>query len=67
LIRRRAFYDIKLHDWIVRHDLHADGNILKTVHSKGVGYARPTVYDDMQIDLKVYQTKPDSEEQVVFV
>lgn len=42
---RRAFFEVTLLDWIVRHDLNADGNILKTIVQKGVGYDRPSPND----------------------
>lgn len=54
LKKRRVFYDVKLYDWVVRHDLHADGMIIKTIHDRGVGYDRPFDYDEIKIDLKVY-------------
>lgn len=54
LRKRRVFYDVKLYDWIVRHDLHADGNMIKTIHERGVGYDRPFDFDEIVLDLKVY-------------
>ena len=29
---KRTFYEIKLFDWVVRHDLLGDKNLLKTIH-----------------------------------
>jgi hypothetical protein len=31
LKRKRVFYEVKLHDWIVRHDVDGDGLIMKTI------------------------------------
>ena len=45
---------MKLHDWIVKHDVFGDGNIIKTVFDKGVGYDRPFDYDYITIDMKIY-------------
>lgn len=54
-MKRRVFYDVKLYDWTIRHDLHADGMMIKTIHERGVGYDRPFDYDEIVLDLKVYQ------------
>lgn len=35
LRRRRTFYEVKLHDWVIRHDLLGDKKIIKTIHEKG--------------------------------
>lgn len=51
---RRTFYEIKLIDWVVRHDLLGDKNLLKTINERGVGYDRPSEYDELFMDLKVY-------------
>ena len=32
---RRTFYEIKLHSWIIRHDLLGEGSLLKTIHKQG--------------------------------
>lgn len=32
LLTRRAFFEIKLHEWIIRHDLDGDKKIFKTIH-----------------------------------
>lgn len=52
---------MKLYEWTVRHDLDADGMIIKTIHDRGVGYDRPFEYDEITIDLKVYQIINDEE------
>jgi len=52
---RRAFFEVRLLDWIVRHDLNADGNIMKTIVKKGVGYDRPSPNDQLCLDIKAYQ------------
>lgn len=54
LRRRRLFYEVKLHSWIIRHDLLGDKRIIKTMHQKGVGYDRPFDFDEITLDLKVY-------------
>mmetsp|Transcript_31099 Transcript_31099/g.23125 ORF Transcript_31099/g.23125 Transcript_31099/m.23125 type:complete len:97 (+) Transcript_31099:337-627(+) len=53
LRKRRAFFEVKLHDWIERHDLFGDENIIKTVHNRGVGYDRPFDFDEINIDCKL--------------
>lgn len=45
----------------MRHDLNADGMIIKTIHERGVGYDRPFDFDEINIDLKVYQVINDQE------
>ena len=50
---RRAFFEIQLFDWTVRHDLIGDGTILKTILKRGTGYDRPEQYDEATIDLKI--------------
>ena len=65
LLTRRTFYEIRLVDWVIRHDLLGDGNLLKTVHQQGVGYDRPNLYDEIYLDLKVYQRQSDAEAQPV--
>lgn len=54
LLKRRIFYEVKLHDWTIRHDLNSDGMILKTFVEKGIGYDRPFHYDELCLDLKTY-------------
>lgn len=54
LKKRRIFYEVKLHDWIVKHDVFGDGMIIKTVLDRGVGYDRPFDFDEIVIDLKVH-------------
>lgn len=46
---------MKLYDWIVRHDLDADGMLIKTIVNRGIGYDRPFDFDEIVLDLKVYQ------------
>lgn len=55
LRKRRVFYDVKLYDWVIRHDLHADNMMIKTILERGVGYDRPFDFDEIVMDLKVYQ------------
>jgi hypothetical protein len=38
--------------------------IIKTVLDKGAGYDRPFDYDEITIDLKVYQELPFSESEL---
>ena len=54
LKKRRVYYEVKLFDWIVRHDLDADGMIMKTISRRGIGYDRPFDFDEITIDMKVY-------------
>ena len=39
---RRVFFEVKLHDWIARYDINADGLLIKTVKKKGDGFDRPS-------------------------
>lgn len=55
LMTRRVFFEVTLYDWVIRHDLHGNGMILKTISIKGLGYDRPGHFDEMCLDLKVYQ------------
>ena len=55
LLNRRAFFEITLHDFVIRHDLDGDGKIFKTIHERGFGFDRPGLYDEIRIDLKIYQ------------
>ena len=52
---RRIFYEVRLISWVVRHDLLGDKALLKTISERGDGYDRPTMYDELYMDLKVYQ------------
>ena len=52
---RRVFFEVTLHDWVVRHDLHGNGNIMKTIFTRGQGYDRPDRHDEINLDLKVHQ------------
>ena len=61
---RRTFYEIKLHSWIIRHDLLGEGSLTKTIVEPGVGYDRPTLYDEIFVDLKVYQKDNEGTETV---
>ena len=62
---KRTFYEIKLHSWVIRHDLLGEGSLVKTIHEQGHGYDRPTQYDEIFLDLKVYQ-KADDGSEIVF-
>jgi hypothetical protein len=55
LQKRRLYYEVKLLDWSVKHDLDGDGMIIKTIHNKGIGYDRPYDYDELTVNLKIYQ------------
>ena len=55
LQRKRAFYEVKLHDWTVRHDLDGDGFLIKTINKRGVGYDRPSTFDEVKFDLRLTQ------------
>lgn len=61
---RRTFYEVKLISWVIRHDLLGDKNLLKTIYERGDGYDRPTLYDELYLDLKVYQKAEDGSETV---
>jgi hypothetical protein len=66
LKRRRLFYEVKLYDWITRHDVNGDGMILKTVIDKGIGYDRPFDFDEVTIDCKVYQEETEESKGKVY-
>ena len=51
---RRIFYEVKLISWVIRHDLLGDKHLLKTIHERGDGYDRPSQYDELFFDLKVF-------------
>ena len=55
IMTRRVFFEIKLHDWVVSHDIHGDGLLIKTVHQRGSGLDRVSLHDQIKIDLKIYQ------------
>ena len=55
LMSRRVFFEIRLHDWVVRHDIHGDGLLIKTVHQRGSGLDRVSLHDQIKVDLKIYQ------------
>jgi hypothetical protein len=50
-----VFFEVKLHDWIVRHDINGDGILIKTVLQKGQGLDRVGFHDEINLDLKIYQ------------
>ena len=62
LKRRRAFFEVKLIDWIVRHDLLGEGSLMKTIHERGTGYDRPAQHDEIAFNLKVFQKNEAGEE-----
>ena len=66
LKNRRSFFEVTLHDWIVRHDLLGEGSLMKTIHKRGTGYDRPDKHDEIFFNLKVFQ-KNDNDEETVFV
>ena len=53
---------------MVRHDLLGDKMLIKTISERGDGYDRPSQYDELFMDLKVYQKAEDREDstEVVF-
>lgn len=53
---RRVFFEVKLHGWISRYDINADGLLIKTVKKKGDGFDRPSAGDEVLIDMKLYQS-----------
>lgn len=55
LRKRRIYYDVKLYDWIIRNDIDGDKMIIKTIKKRGVGYDRPFDYDEINLDIKIYQ------------
>ena len=55
LQKRRVFFDLVLHDWIVRHDILGNGLLIKAVHQRGRGFDRPSLKDFIKLDLKIYQ------------
>lgn len=50
-----------MHDWIVKHDIDGDKNIIKTILDRGVGYDRPFELCEIKIDLKIYTKIGDVE------
>lgn len=52
---RRTFFEVTLHDWIVKHDLIGDGTILKTISKRGEGFNRPQMYDELKFTLEIKQ------------
>lgn len=51
---RRVFFDIKLWDWVVRHDLNLDGLFIKTIHRRGAGFVKPREFDQVTYAVKIY-------------
>jgi hypothetical protein len=51
---RRVFFNVKLVDWVVRHDINGDSLMVKSILKKGQGYDRPSNYDEVTFDLKIY-------------
>lgn len=41
-----------------------DKQLIKTISERGEGYDRPTLYDELFLDLKVYQKAEDGSEIV---
>ena len=56
LLTRRAFFEVTLISWIIRHNLIGDEecSIMKTIHQKGKGYDRPSKHDEIKFDLRLY-------------
>jgi hypothetical protein len=55
LMTRRVFFDVKLWDWVVRHDLQLDGLFVKTIHERGAGFVKSKEHDEIKYTLKIYQ------------
>ena len=55
LMSRRVFFEIKMHEWTVRHDLNADGIFVKTVKAKGQGFHKPVYFDEVTFKVKMFQ------------
>lgn len=55
LMTRRVFFDVKLWDWVVRHDLQLDGLFIKTIHQRGAGFVKSKEHDKIKYTLKIYQ------------
>jgi hypothetical protein len=55
LLTRRAFYEVTLHSWVVRHDLNSDAMFMKTINERGKGYDRVDVHDNIKLDLVIKQ------------
>ena len=55
LKKRRIYYEVKLLEWSVKHDLDGDGLIIKSIFNKGVGYDRPFEFDEITISLHIHQ------------
>jgi hypothetical protein len=53
--KRRVYYELKLIDWAIRHDLDGDGLLLKTILNRGTGLDRPFDFDEIKVDLKIFQ------------
>ena len=64
--KRRVYFEVKLLDWCVKHDLDGDGSIIKSIFTKGIGYDRPYDYDEFTIDLKIYQNSHGESEAKVY-
>tara|TARA_B110000305_G_C19177096_1_gene510167 strand:+ start:467 stop:763 length:297 start_codon:yes stop_codon:yes gene_type:complete len=47
LIKKRVFFEVKLLDWIVRHDINGDGLLIKTLHQRGAGFERACLHDEI--------------------
>lgn len=54
MLTRRVFFEVKLYDWIVRHDINADGLLIKTINQKGISFETPSKNDKIKIDMKIY-------------
>jgi hypothetical protein len=50
-----VYWEVELHDWLVRVDIDGDGLLMKTVHQKGKGYDRPYEIDEINFNMKIYQ------------
>ncbi len=54
LKKRRIYYEVKLLDWSIKHDLDGDGLIIKSIFNKGIGYDRPFEFDELTISLHIH-------------
>ena len=59
-MKRRVFFEIKLHSWIVRHDINGDGLLIKTINQRGNGIDRPFALDEVLVDFCLYQGRGEN-------
>lgn len=64
--KRRVYYELKLIDWAIRHDLDGDGLLIKTILNRGTGLDRPFDFDEIKVDLKIFQQIPGELEPIIY-